>query len=594
VCAPSNVAVDQLAQKIHSTGIKVVRLCAKSRESVASSVEFLTLHYLVRHLDKLVDKGELYKLQLLKDEQGELSAADEKKYKQLKRETEQEILHNADVICCTCVGAGDSRLSQMRFRQVLIDESTQATEPECLIPIVLGAKQLVLVGDHCQLGPVVMSKKAARAGLSQSLFERLVVLGVRPIRLQVQYRMHPALSEWPSNTFYEGSLQNGVTANERIQHFVDFQWPVPEKPHFFYNSLGQEEISATGTSYLNRTEASNVEKVVTQLLRCGAVPSQIGVITPYEGQRAYIVSYMSRNAALRQALYQEVEVASVDSFQGREKDYIIVSCVRSNEHQGIGFLNDPRRLNVALTRAKYGVVILGNPKVLSKHPLWNNLLTHLKESDCVVEGPLNDLQTSMVQFHRPRSNYYARRFLPGGNMEQQPEGGAAPQQMPEMGMAGMLPETEVARPAGFGQQTPSLPGGFQQPGHFAGVEPPLYGQSAGSKPQSQRQRKKSARDKKASSQQSQQSQTEGYSPMESSLMSEGLDNLTLSGLSQDPFDALSAHGIAPSGFDFKSQDDSASQSQGVPEGFDFKSQDTADEMMEHNDTGSLLDDAAGL
>jgi len=116
------------------------------------------------------------------------------------------------VICCTCVGAGDPRLSKFQFKSILIDESTQATEPECMVPVILGAKQLILVGDHCQLGPVVMCKKAARAGLSQSLFERLVVLGIRPIRLQVQYRMHPALSAFPSNIFYDGSLQNGVTA----------------------------------------------------------------------------------------------------------------------------------------------------------------------------------------------------------------------------------------------------------------------------------------------------------------------------------------------------------------------------------------------
>lgn len=90
------------------------------------------------------------------------------------------------------------------------------------------------------------------------------------------------------------------------------------------------------------------------------------MITPYEGQRSYIVNYMQFNGSLKKELYKEVEVASVDAFQGREKDYIIVSCVRSNEHQGIGFLNDPRRLNVALTRAKYGLAILGNPKVLSK------------------------------------------------------------------------------------------------------------------------------------------------------------------------------------------------------------------------------------
>lgn len=109
-----------------------------------------------------------------------------------------------------------------------------------------------------------------------------------------------------------------------------------------------------------------MEKIVTKFFKSGVLPNQIGVITPYEGQRSYVVQYMQFSGSLKKELYKDVEVASVDAFQGREKDYIILSCVRSNEHQGIGFLSDPRRLNVALTRAKYGVVILGNPKVLSK------------------------------------------------------------------------------------------------------------------------------------------------------------------------------------------------------------------------------------
>ncbi|KAF7799610.1 hypothetical protein EIP86_010848 [Pleurotus ostreatoroseus] len=399
VCAPSNVAVDQLTEKIHATGLKVVRLTAKSREALDSSVAFLTLHQQVANNTTHV---ELQKLIQLKNEQGELSSNDERKYKTLIRQCEKEILGAADVICCTCVGAGDPRLSKLKFRTVLIDEATQAAEPECMIPLVLGCKQVVLVGDHQQLGPVIMNKKAARAGLTQSLFERLVILGNRPIRLQVQYRMHPCLSEFPSNMFYEGTLQNGVTAPERLRKNVDFPWPVPDTPMFFYQNLGQEEISSSGTSFLNRTEASNVEKIVTKFFKSGVVPSQIGVVTPYEGQRSYIVSYMQFNGTLKKDLYKDIEVASVDAFQGREKDYIILSCVRSNEHQGIGFLNDPRRLNVALTRAKYGVVILGNPKVLSKHPLWHYLLTHYKEKNCLVEGPLNNLQPSMIQFSKPR------------------------------------------------------------------------------------------------------------------------------------------------------------------------------------------------
>ncbi|KAF8350432.1 ATP dependent helicase [Amanita rubescens] len=386
VCAPSNVAVDQLTEKIHSTGLKVVRLTAKSREALDSSVAFLTLHQQVANSTTHV---ELQKLIQLKNEQGELSSNDERKYKTLIRQCEREILGAADVICCTCVGAGDPRLSKFKFRTVLIDEATQAAEPGIV---------------YDTFGPVIMNKKAARAGLTQSLFERLVVLGNRPIRLQVQYRMHPCLSDFPSNMFYEGSLQNGVTAPERLRKNVDFPWPVPDAPMFFYQNLGQEEISSSGTSFLNRTEASNVEKIVTKFFKAGVVPAQIGIVTPYEGQRSYVVNYMQFNGSLKKDLYKEIEVASVDAFQGREKDYIILSCVRSNEHQGIGFLNDPRRLNVALTRAKYGVVILGNPKVLSKHPLWHYLLTHFKEKSCLVEGPLNNLQPSMIQFSKPKKS----------------------------------------------------------------------------------------------------------------------------------------------------------------------------------------------
>lgn len=410
VCAPSNIAVDQLTEKIHLTGLKVVRLCAKSREAINSPVSFLALHNQIRNME---GHSELHKLQQLKDETGELSSADEKRYRMLKKACEKELLEAADVICCTCVGAGDPRLARFKFHSILIDESMQATEPECMVPVVLGAKQLILVGDHCQLGPVVMCKKAARAGLSQSLFERLVVLGIRPLRLEVQYRMHPQLSKFPSNFFYEGSLQNGIYSEERKMKGVDFPWPQPDKPMFFYACQGQEEIAGSGTSYLNRTEASLVEKITTRFLKCGVKPEQIGIITPYEGQRAYLVQYMQYNGSLHSKLYQEIEVASVDAFQGREKDLIIMSCVRSNEHQGIGFLNDPRRLNVALTRARYGIIIVGNPKVLSKQPLWNHLLSFYKENKVLVEGPLNNLKESMIQFSKPRK--LINTINPGGH-----------------------------------------------------------------------------------------------------------------------------------------------------------------------------------
>lgn len=398
VCAPSNTAVDQLTEKIHKTNLKVIRVCAKSREAIESPVSFLALHNQIRNMDM---STELKKLQQLKDETGELSSSDEKRYRMLKKQAEKELLDAADVICCTCVGAGDPRLSRIKFNSILIDESMQSSEPEAIIPVVLGARQLILVGDHCQLGPVVMCKKAAKAGLSQSLFERLVVLGIRPFRLEVQYRMHPELSQFPSNFFYDGSLQNGVCAEERKLK-IDFPWPSPECPMFFLVTQGSEEIAGSGTSYLNRTEAANVEKIATRFLKAGLRPDQIGIVTPYEGQRAYLVQYMQYQGSLHSKLYQEIEIASVDAFQGREKDIIILTCVRSNEHQGIGFLNDPRRLNVALTRAKYGIIIVGNPKVLSKQQLWNNLLNFYKEKKVLVEGSLNNLKESMIQLAKPK------------------------------------------------------------------------------------------------------------------------------------------------------------------------------------------------
>lgn len=394
VCAPSNVAVDHLALKLRAAGLKVVRLAARSREDIESEATPLALHTQVR---AAIPR----KVRALVDKQasgGELDARAKARIARSWRAAEQKLISSADVICTTCVGADDRRLEEYEFPIVLVDESTQATEPEALIPITRGAKQVVLVGDHQQLGPVVLDPAASAAGLRRSLFERLVSMGHVPLRLEVQYRMHPALSEFASNMFYEGLLLNGVTSDDRTRPGADFPWPVPDRPMMFWANYGKEEIGANGSSYLNRVEAMNVDKIIARLVRDGVLPDQIGVITPYEGQRVYIWQYLKLNSTVpKSALNElEVEVSSVDAFQGREKDYIILLCVRANEDRDIGFLKDLRRLNVALTRAKFGLIILGNPRSLSKNKLWNSLLVHYRERGCLVEGPLDNLNLSLV------------------------------------------------------------------------------------------------------------------------------------------------------------------------------------------------------
>lgn len=465
VCAPSNVAVDQLAERLEKTGLRVVRLAAKSREHLDSNVQHLTLHERVKTDTK---NQELLKLMQLKEELGELSADDEKKYLRHLKKAEKNILSRADVVCCTCSGAGDLRLRDIRFRTTLIDESTQATEPECLIPIVHGCKQVILIGDHQQLGPVITNRKAAKAGLRQSLFERLIHLGHVPIRLTMQYRMHPCLSEFPSNMFYEGALQNGVTQLDRERPNVDFPWPAVDQPMMFWSNLGQEEISSSGTSYLNRSEAANCEKAVTRFFKAGISPSQIGIITPYEGQRTYISQFMQQSGSMNKELYKAVEVESVDAFQGREKDYIVLSCVRSNEHQGIGFLSDPRRLNVAMTRAKYGIVLLGNPRVLSKNPLWSHLLIHFRQAGCLVEGPLNKLQKCMIQLSKPRVPKQPQNpIVPFGEVSSNQYGSNGMQEQ----MQQMATQMQMQmQPGQYPSQIPVQPGQQQ----FAGMMSEYY------------------------------------------------------------------------------------------------------------------------
>lgn len=231
----------------------------------------------------------------------------------------------------------------------------QVTEPCSLIPVTHGARQLVLVGDHKQLGPCITSPGES-AGLAVTLFERLLEAGVESFPLHVQYRMHPALAAFPSAEFYAGTLQTRFDT-------ARYKPPGPlTRPLTFRHVAGWE---TPGASKSNAPQAEAVTALVSELCRSGDVPpTGIGVITPYRSMVGLLRSRFLKD-------FPAVEVNTVDGFQGREKDVIVFGCVRANSAGSLGFLADRRRMNVALTRAKRACVVVGHkPTLLSGQSLW--------------------------------------------------------------------------------------------------------------------------------------------------------------------------------------------------------------------------------
>lgn len=202
-----------------------------------------------------------------------------------------------------------------------------------------------------------------------------MISGVQVNRLNVQYRMHPALSRFPSYQFYEGSLVNGIKREDRRLNQLAYYWLKTDFPLMWCQSSSEEKKCASGHSYENFEEVVATSNKIESLLNQGIRPEQIGVITPYSGQKALINAYL--RSSYPKNVIGMIDVCSVDGFPGREKDIIIISAVRSNKNKTIGFLKDRRRLNVALTRAKYGLILIGNQSILEKGSLWKNLIDYI-------------------------------------------------------------------------------------------------------------------------------------------------------------------------------------------------------------------------
>ena len=393
--AESNIAVDNLLEGLLTLGINAVRLGqpVKVRESLREATIDAKMenHRLRKDLDVILNLNEdlSRKIPGMKGKDKGLAHRDLKKgwkdARKIEQQMKDDILDNADVICATCIGSGHQLLDGRRFPRILIDEATQATEPATLVPIVRGCKQLVLVGDHKQLPPTVISSRAEEMGLNISLFERLIELGINSTMLLKQYRMHPCIADFPSRQSYEGLLCNGVSQQERPAP-IGLIWPDFENPVAFLPVDGGEIVSPDGHSKANPTEAGWVLKMVDSILQGGDIsPNEIGIITPYNGQVRVIHDLMETSGGMEKGgKWNGVEVRSVDGYQGREKEVIILSAVRSNPEGNVGFLDDSRRLNVALTRAKRGLVVIGDPKTLRNQRDWDFWLTWAEEKNLIA------------------------------------------------------------------------------------------------------------------------------------------------------------------------------------------------------------------
>jgi hypothetical protein len=340
----SNIAVDNLLEGIASHGIKAIRVGRP--ENIREDL----LQYSLDEMNRSSGNGG-------------------------SRTQSHRLLQQAEVICATCIGSGSEMLSKYAFHTVLIDECTQATETSVLVPISRGCQQLILVGDHCQLPPTVISDVAMEKGLAVSLFSRLADQKVQPVLLNTQYRMHPLIAEFPSDSFYRGRLKTGVAFRDRLPP-RGFPWPEMGTPVAFLDSNGPERVE--GHSYTNETEIKKAIWALEQLLRIDdpllpGGPDDIGVITPYSSQ-SRLLKRSLRSKRLKALGLNRIEVSTVDGFQGREKEVIIFTSVRSNETGKVGFLDKWRRMNVMMTRPRRGLIIIGNRKTLRCDRRWGKWL----------------------------------------------------------------------------------------------------------------------------------------------------------------------------------------------------------------------------
>ncbi len=385
VCAQSNMAVDWISEQLGNRGIDVLRIGNPAR--VTDKMLALTYE---RRYEAHADYPQLWALRkALREVQGSRKRGDNnyhQKVDRLKsRITELEIrIHNAlmgqaRVIACTLAGSASRTLEGYRFGTLFIDEAAQALEAACWIAI-RKADRVILAGDHCQLPPTVKSIEAVNGGLGKTLMEKIVENQPQTVTLlQVQYRMNEDIMRFSSNWFYDGRVQCAPEVHSRS--ILDLDTAIT-----WIDTAGEYREEFVGESFgrINRDEAAltlaTLQSYFERIGRERIVDERIdvGIISPYRAQVQYLRRLLKKSEYFK-PLRRQISVNTVDGFQGQERDVIMISLVRSNDDGQIGFLRDLRRMNVAMTRARMKLFVLGDATTMTRHPFYNKLYHYIRK-----------------------------------------------------------------------------------------------------------------------------------------------------------------------------------------------------------------------
>ena len=379
VCAPSNAAVDWISEQLMRRGVNVLRIGNPLR----ISDEMLDCTYERRYAAH-PDYPELWKLRQMMREKA--NAKWKRRIEELEIKIEADLFEQARVVSCTLTGAGFHLLDRRHFSTLFIDEAAQALEPACWTAI-LKSDRVVLGGDHWQLPPTIKCPEAARGGLERTLMQRLVETEPGCVSLlTVQYRMHRHIMGFSSHWFYHDQLTAAPEVADRLVHPMDtaLLWIDTSALQF------GERTSQHNASRLNSQEARLLVHTLRDyvdmigLERLQNERTDFGIISPYKAQVRLLRKLLKMQPFFR-SLRRQISVKTVDGFQGQERDVVIISMVRDNDEGTIGFLRDLRRMNVALTRARMKLIVLGNAETLSRHRFYKHLIDYFQTHGEVVQ-----------------------------------------------------------------------------------------------------------------------------------------------------------------------------------------------------------------